>query len=416
MNAYIFITFDICTVHGANLYVYNKATYLEKNGWTVYIFSGVKGEAKLSGLNSFQNVQRECFRFYPSCFSSKEIAKIESEIFNLISPKKYDQVVIESTCMVGSLWGEALAEKLYCRHLCYILQEQFKYSPAEKLFLKFKLHRKELAGITRQSVGMMVGEPELPLDETMAIRAFCNNAVEDVDATEYLKLINEQADVTIGSIGRLNKPYVLPMCKELHSIFRKNESRQFNLVLIGGARKANDLRAIRRIFRHDNNVRLVITGFLSPIPRELVKGCDVFVSAAGSSVVSYYEGVPTVRLNPLTASPSAIIGLTCSVKDLQLYSNMSTISELYSFIEKAIIDKEKTEFTSLVDGKNYEERMKCEFDRHIKILNENKLSMQYYDTYSIHYENKRYRLYEYLGKILGLNFLGKVVSFLQSIR
>ena len=77
-----------------------------------------------------------------------------------------------------------------------MMQESFHYYQKEKLFIRFKLDWHEVAGISKSSVNKMLGDDSLPFNESMHIRAFCTNTIDDCEDTISQKL-DPSADVSV---------------------------------------------------------------------------------------------------------------------------------------------------------------------------------------------------------------------------
>ena len=211
--------------------------------------------------------------------------------------------------MHAALWGEMLAQKLNCRHFAFMMQESFHYYQKEKLFIRFNLDRHEVAGISKSSVNKMLGDDSLPFNESMHIRALYTNTIDDCEDTISQKL-DPSADVSVCTIGRLEKPYVLPMMQQLHIWFAEHVQKKFNFVVVGGTTDDSLYKKIQAIFSKDPNVNLIFTGYTFPIPKSLVDKCDVIVSASGSAQAAYNQKRPTIRVNPIMADIIGIVGLT----------------------------------------------------------------------------------------------------------
>lgn len=401
MKAYMIITLNLCAMHGANMYIYNKTRFLREKGWQTFVFSAEQGDILIPGLREYSNMQYPCLRFYPACFSEKTINSFLDRVETDIDSNSCDEVVIESTNMTSALWGELLASRLGCKHLAFIMQERFSFSAREKDFVRFKLNRYELAGITEKSVGLMIGDENLPLNQSMRVRAVCTNTIDECE-DPFSSLLDPSAAMTIGSIGRLEKPYVMPMLRELKKIL--SDGKKYNLVMVGGTRAQKQYEKIKRLFSDLPNVRLIITGYLFPIPKTLIDSCDFFISSAGSATATYYQKRPTIALNPNDGSIIGVTGLTYRLGEHTIYSDNYDISELERIIKLTLEKREEIEYVDDMLNGDYNRKMEEEFYRQLGFLGLSPAG-DYYDTLSIKHEERKYRVFNILGKVLGPDIL-----------
>lgn len=406
MKAYVIVTLNLCAMHGANMYIYNKARFMKDQGWQVYVYSAEQGDILIRGLREYKKYQNTLLRFYPCCFTKKRIGGFLDQVERDIDSGNCSEVVVESSNIASAMWGELIAERLGCKHLTFIMQERFNFSAKEKEFVRFKLGRHELAGITGDSIKHMLPGEEIAEDPSMRVKAFCNNTIDECEDV-FSDRLDPEAVMTVGSIGRLEKPYVLPLLNELRRIF--SDGRRYNLVMIGGTRANKQYQAIEDVFADMPNVNLIITGYLFPIPKTLVNNCDVFVSSAGSAIATYYQKRPTVNLNPNDGSIIGVLGLTYQQGEYTIYSSNYELSELERFMRMAMDEKDDILYKDIMADGDYERRMAEEFSRHLGFL---KLSPAgiYFDTRSVKYRNRKYRPFNVLGKILGPDVLYRSID------
>ena len=413
MKAYIIITLNLCAVHGANMYIYNKVRFLKERGYETYVYSAEQGEIPIFGLREYRKYQSPYFRFYPACFRNKTVQGVIRKIREDIRADECEECIVETSNIYSALWGEILAKDLHCRHLAFIMQEEFGYSESEKRFLRFKLGRHELAGISDSSVSRMLEDDTIPFEENMHVRAYCNNTIDDCEDT-ISPLLDPGACLTVGSIGRLEKGYVLPLMRRLREIFDASPGKKYNLVMIGGTRANNQIKEIRNVFKDSPNVNLILTGFLFPIPSTFVEKCDIFISASGSAQATYYRKRPTIKINPKTGDFVGIIGLTYTEGQYDLYSANYPLSELKELMDMAISKKDEIRFTDDMEDGSYGRKMDTEFTRQLEMVRLEP-SFDYYDTYLVRFEGKLYRPFNVLGKVLGVNFLYKSLVYARKI-
>ena len=150
MNKYIFFTMNISGINGAEQYIHNKMKYLEENGFQVFVFSGRPGNILIDGFRKFEKLIHPALRFYPSCLNKRTYKKVRKWIHSIVDFHPDDFVIIESSNVTSSLWGEAIANDYNCKHLEINLTEHHNYDKDMRDFLEFKLNRHELSGTDRE--------------------------------------------------------------------------------------------------------------------------------------------------------------------------------------------------------------------------------------------------------------------------
>ena len=412
MNTFIFFTKRITDIGGAEQYIYNKSLYLKKNGWRVLIFSGRYGNILVKDFMQYEKLIYPQLRYAPVCYSKKEVNTTIELITKDIGLLDKDLCIIESESVIRALWAEILAERLSCKHFAFPLQEEFDSTEELKVFLKFKYNRHELAGITIWSVNKMFNDQQLERREDTRFSAFCNNVIEECPDV-ISGLLDPNAKYTIGSLGRLQKPCVLPILDGIKEFVLSNRNDSYNLLLIGGQGDNSRFRDINAKFADLKNVRLVITGDMYPVPKSLVDKVDVFVSTAGSATATYKYGKPTIKVHPVTGVPIGIPGLDFDISEKSIYDTMPNTS-IAECMKRILLDKEKIEFNYSL-GEDYYRQMFDEFERQLKIESRER-KREYYSADQLHkiYPRVRsklpYRIISVVGNFIGGHLLSKVMD------
>lgn len=409
MKMYVFLTQRICSIGGAEQYTYNKGSYLESKGYCVCVFSGRYGNIYINDLKRYEKYIIPALDCCPSFYSAKEVTAALDKMVSAISLYEPDECVIESDSVKRAIWAELLARRLHCKHLAFVLQEKHDYTDEAKDFLRFKLSRHELAGITEKSVGMMLPNDTVENREDTHIRAYCNNVIDNCK-DNFSNRLDTSANYTFGSVGRLEKSCVLPIAKSFRDYFLQNSDKRYNLVFIGGSPKRKHEKHIRKIFSKCKNVNLIITGLLYPIPQSLVDNIDLFVSTAGSAGATYFAGRPTVRVHPITGEPVGIIGGDFKFGEKGMYDAAPGMT-IVDCIKRVIEDHVDIEYTSRMDD-SYRQNMEREFDRQLSFTGLTD-TFEYYDEELLKKlkDTDSYglvqSLYSVLGKVLGGEGLAK---------
>lgn len=309
---YLFFTAGITAVGGGQIYLRRKVNYLKKQGYTPFVFSYSYGECFIDDLKQFEPGIIPEIRFPVSAYSYRNQTKIKEKITDLL-PTHFDSMVIESHEYYTATWGEFVAKNLNAKHIIYLLTEAPWRSPMEwSAFFLMKYKRNELFFITA-TVAQLFFEKYLNIKEKNPVKysltARYGSVVEDVADAKFGIKYDKNA-YTVCSIGRLEKPFVYPMCCELQHFIKENPDKQFILVFAGGCRFKKKQKELEHLFFGIKNCSLYITGFLYPIPERLLKKCDVCISSSGSAITSARYGIPTISIDSQDYKPIGVLGYT----------------------------------------------------------------------------------------------------------
>lgn len=310
MKKYVFLTFAVSGIGGTQIYVRNKILFLKHYGWSVNVICTEPGddicvkELKDFGGNVIPELMKN-----PYVFDKKQRESIldrMAEIVGIID----EEIVIESNFVQVNLWGELLAKKLKAKHFAYLIQEDYSLSDLRYMrFYDFKYRRGELAGNTEFALTQLFeGYREVPSDKKGELLAVCYNTIEECES-EHEECITG-ADFHIGSIGRINKSFVLPMVRDIIKFVKKYEDKSFRLVFFGGSPKKQDVEDIFDAVKGIRNLSVYITGAIFPVPKHLLDKIDVFISAAGAARTSSDAGYMTISIDVNDYEPIGILGYT----------------------------------------------------------------------------------------------------------
>jgi len=418
MKKYIILTRNICDMGGGQQYCTNKANWMRAFGYDVFVFSADRGNVIIESLKPFYRILQPITRFKPGLYCSSLIEKVLSRMAKIVGNND-DSVLIESNGVVQAQWGELLANKLGGKHICIDLQEQHTYSNSEVAFLYHKYKRKEYFGINRKTVKQVFGQLyTIGENEEACVDPICTNVVQNVDCD----MINEMpsSDYIVCSIGRLDKPFVKDSMKEFAVFAKKKSDKSFILILLGGGSNSI-ISEIRNIFSSVYNVKLVVTGYLFPIPLRLIMGVDCFFSSAGSANVSMIFGRPTISISADTGRPLGIL-------------NYTTKSVLYKDIEVDKISENKICNLTLSDYldmilfqdfckknpslglENEQPNMEQEFKRQLNLFFRENNELVYYDVKTIKPGSKKEKIYKIFSFIIGGRLFEKNQYYLSVLK
>lgn len=375
MKTYVFIIRRITKISGAQQYVYNKAKYLENQGWRVFVFSSLKGNILINDFRKHEQYIYPSLYFAPAYYRKSEVKDVVRRIADTVGDCQGDTCIIESDSIDRAAWAELVASRLKCRHLAFFVQERHKTNKEINHFLRFKYSRHELAGITKKSIHQMFGNEKVEEREDTYFRAYCNNVFADCE-DKYSHLLDSHADLTLGSLGRIDKPCVPAIVDGICSYISHHPDKRFDVVMIGGSLLKGKAETIRKRLEVFDNVNLVLTGSVYPIPLSFAERFNVFVSTAGSAYATYREGIPTVIVNPNTGEPIGVMGLDFRINEKSMYESSNGLT-VDGCIERAINEQDKIEFSSKSDME-YNKMMAVEFERQLSFVIDS-LGNSYYD-------------------------------------
>lgn len=399
---YVFMIPSLSNMGGAQMYVRNKYLYLIDNGWDVIIISGQCSNVVINELRKFDYCFSE-IKYYKYFYSKRKQKKIVDKIVDIINPGFNEDIVVESSTLRVSTWGESVAKELKAKHLIYLLQETNSFNNSYLLeFLKFKHKRRELAGISKSSLQKLF-EPffQLSSEESYYLSARCSNVEADVDSPYIQQIDKSQYDFIVGGLSRLEKEFVMSAIDDFYQYASENKQFKFLLLWIGDAPKGSvipDL--IIRKMQALPNVKFIMTGYLYPVPTRLLELCDVFISSAGSAWVCERSGVPTIIYDAHNFRPMGILGRT--VKHTLYREETDHIQEFNQLMDDILIEKSIGRTTS-----HYKQGLP-DFKDHLSFLEQSCLEINYFDMDSIRVNTIKERFIKFVGPKRYIDFCLKL--------
>ena len=310
MKKYVFLTFAVAGIGGTQIFVRNKLLFLRRQGYQVTVITTEPGRYEDICVEElrphFGFITPELIK-NPYLYGRKSREDILSRLSHHIDPQNGDEITIESNFIAVTLWGELLARKLHARHCIFLIQEDYRLPfPKWLRFFAFKYRRGELAANTPHALSKLFkGFLDIPAGKNGALTAYCSNVVEACDS-RFTPMI-DGADFYIGSIGRLNKPFVLPMIGDVVEYAGRHPDKRFLLVLFGGSPESSDVDAVTEKCAASPNLHLVVTGPIFPVPKHLIEKMDVFISSAGAAATSADLGRPTIVIDAHDFEPIGVL-------------------------------------------------------------------------------------------------------------
>ena len=398
------MTLGLTGMGGGQMYIRNKMIYMQKKGWDVCPFGCLRGPMIIEELKKFEDCTYDELTCSPFVYSRDFISKTMKKILSRADIKKNDEVVVESGTAHMAYWAELLAEYTQGEHVCYLLDERNDLVVNEKYldFFSFKLSRGELAGINKKSLKYLFRNMDMGSDDCYpTLPAMCQNVVQDVDIPRNIAF--DESDITIGSIGRLEKSFVPYMIGEILKFALEYPDKKILLILIGGTNDEDRLSFIKKEAEKTNNLKLIITGYLLPIPLSIFNKIDLFISSAGSAGVSYRQQVPTISMDAADGKPIGVLGYTTQKT---LYRENEEIIELSEWLKKIFIDGflNELEFTPMPISENL-------MEQHTELWDKSSSKKEYYDIENMKPYDKDFIKYLIIAVLGDENFLKLKIRF-----
>ena len=371
---YLFFTAAVTDVGGGQIYIRRKLIYLRQCGYTPIVFSFSYGKFYIDELKEFDACIIPELRYPISAFTKHHQDKIKKKIKTFF-PLHTDSIVIESHEYVTASWGESLAKDVNGKHVVYLLSETPWLMPEEfKPFFLMKYKRNELFFITpavAQSFMQNFMDIEEFNPENFALSARCGTSVENV-AEDHLGIVYEKDAITICSIGRLEKPFVYPMCCDLLEYVKSKPEKKFVVIFVGGSKLKQNVKQIKTLFTNVKNCRIFITGFVYPIPESILQKSDICISSAGSVGMAARYGIPSISIDSVDYKPIGVMNFTTQNT---LKRDKEEIRPLADWLQEILIDKKYP--------KNFhsQEMIEIDYADHLKVIND--IDKLYFDVAQI---------------------------------
>lgn len=376
---YIFFTSSVVHVGGGQIYTAGKTHFLKSQGWKVIVFSSVLGDVLLSELEQFKNNIISDLKYPPVYFSKWKIESVHELILKKIKAVEvsgFDKIVIESSDNTLAMWGEIIAERLQAKHVIYLLGEHLtvgEFFP----FFNFKLERKELASIHKDSLKKMFrGYRSLENSESCGISAvaFMNVFPEDFEHPDLDNL--PLSDYNISYFGRDVK-LPLNVVKEVLQFAKLHTDKIFNFIILGyNKERRNDIEELFLQTKPDNIHFFYLKTALPP-PKSFFRKSDVILGSAGCASLAFLERNTVISIDVEKGTICGIMGIHTTET---LYSEVHVDIPLSQLLREILIEKRhKIQDRAFI---RYEEELnsiKLESYKKFMSFIDNKISSEYYN-------------------------------------
>jgi len=357
-------------------------------------------------------------RYPPYLYNAGMRNKVLYNIVKRVNEQKNQsncEIVIESHFVKMAYWGELLAKLLLAKNMVYLIQETFhKLSKVEVNYFLFKLKRKELAGITQSSLDNLFNKQILiKTEEKYYLKALSlNSYLVDYKVPEIEGL--EKCDLNIGCISRLDKFYIKEIIEEVIIYCNQHAYNQVQLILIGDSNNESLLRFIEAKSDEVSNLKIIKLGRIFPIPIGLLKKIDFFIGAAGSALITAYEGKLTLTLNVETGMPVGLLGIDTldvlygkPINNLSISQWINRIINIGNSVEEKVLKQMITEDLTKI---NLEE----EFNNHMRFI-ESSNQIPEYSTKFLNNHNVSTLMNRITMSVFGLSLFEKIKLIMHKL-
>lgn len=377
MKKYILFSCNCEGIGGGKLYAKNKIDFLTRKGWKVELFPWRQfSEEKviLPELKGFCTYREYLYELSvpPHYLPPKKREEVLEGLARILT-EDADEFFVESNNKSNAYWAELLAEKLNCPHLCFLIAETFN-NVTDFNFYEFKLSRHELAGINNRSLPLLFkSKRELADNECCVLKAPCTAEVTDYEVSALNGLIRK--DFNFGTVGRLDKSYVIPMINGIFSFCQKYSDKESRLLIVGDTADPEVKQRIESILASKpDNLEVVSAGFLSPLPSALFELTDLFIAVSGAANVTARHGVPTISMDVDDGKPIGLLGYTTI--NSQYRNESETDLDLLHWIERVVVTHEFDHASFFLPEKK---SMDSLMEQHFSFMKEKEQPQEYFD-------------------------------------
>lgn len=398
MRKYIFLTPAIANFGGSQMYTANKAEYLERHGWEVMVFYTAKYENYLIPyLEQFKdNFVGEFIHYEPKSLPSFKSRPLIKQIKDRVGSA--NEIIIESHFLWLALWGEIIAKEIGARHIVNFLEEPVRdYTACEYDFWIYKLKRWEFQNSSEKSLKRVFKShfDASFLNYKNQMMYPCSNVI---DYNTRYSFSESESDFRIMSIGRLDKPYIIPMVKEVVRFVNSHKEKSFSIYFVGGSNNADMEIRIPQYFASCSNVTCHMLGYTFPVPANLVMSCHVGLASSNSVLVTADEGIPTISIDMNDHQAIGVYGYNTTQKLTRINEPVITISNLLEDV--LFSDKYPKGLYKANHSLVFEES----FDREMEFINRSKTNTGYYDILGMYSFGELFiaRLKWFAHEVIGL--------------
>lgn len=362
---YVFVYGSVSGLGGRNLYLLRKANYLQKEGWNVLIIAADvdKDNILVPELLNFKLLEVKEVAFPIYCFGKRKIKHILNKIIKWINEYSNSKLpfIVESQDINEIFWGEILAKTIHAPNFAYVIgRPQLKnLGKIYRDIYIFKARNNECIGVSEKTLEFLFeginGSGNLKrnyFDISFSPEEFAENSFK---FNKILDIIDNKS-IVITTVSRLEKKYIPVLIDSVVSIAKKNKLLKFTLVIVGDSRTYKRLKKFyedKYLQNCEKNLKLVFTGFLHPLPKELFKKTNIFIGMGTAVINSISQGCPTICIDPRSLKSAGILGIDL---DNFAYNDIEKEESIESSLGNLINNKKLLEKSSKMGKKLYNEK------------------------------------------------------------
>ena len=306
MKKYVILTPAIGGMGGSQMFCNNKAKCLKQSGWEVILIYFQNFDILISDLKQYSSLWAPKLSYGIQYVLPSQRANIVASVSEYIG--SFDECVIESHMVKLAMWGELIAEQLSCIHILNPIEEELHpLSDGYTRFMEYKLKRHELLNSSETSLKRFFRTRYKEEYENyfFTMIPYCSNVTIENDE-EFNPI---KADYTILSIGRLEKPYILPMIDEICSFCISVPEKKINVIFIGASSSGIVEKQIS-LKMSSSNCNVYLIGYKYPVPSVYLECADAAIACANSVLVAANKGVPTIVVDAYDYDAIGLYGYT----------------------------------------------------------------------------------------------------------
>lgn len=406
IKKYIFFTFGISNIGGAELYMRQKLLYVKSLGFEPLIIY-VKRTGPVY-INEFMDLSFAVpeIAYPPKFFLKNKRKKILGKILSIIGDVN-KETIIESHLVHLAMWGELAASVFSGTNFLYLLSENYPfYANSIYDFLKFKFMRRELVGINEHTLQLLFKNNLTLTDEQCYyLEAWMGDSIENIPSA-LINVIDSSATLKIGCYGRLEKLYVQNTIKCVKSYCVLNPKVKVQLILIGGTHDCELLKKYQKMLYGIPNLSLYITGFIYPVPLSFMKKMDFVIAGSGAAESAVRNSLLTVSMD-IYGNPIGILGISTqnSMERDKYDCDSGNLLDYFDRFREKIYNAD--DISSIEPYPN----LSIEFGKHMDFIKSGNPNKEYFDTTNI---GSIYKSIMY--KFLGMKYYSVIEKYVIKLK
>lgn len=409
-------------IGGWQLYIDYRCKYLMEKGTELYLIHDPSvGGKEIKLLNTKKAKKLSVEMDEPYWYSKKHIEREMEKILAFIEYSKGDNVFIESTSMIYSMWGELIAKSTCGQNYCYLMHSHTSGMPlAWRKFFSFKYDQDLIAGQSGKTL------PELfegfrEIEDTKCIEVcwdspICEEREDCLEYIEYLRKKKEEGNILIGYFGVLRKPHFELLCDWIENYAKTKEKSKFCLVAIGSSGTGKPEEKLNHIGSLSENCSSYNIPELYPTPREIFMLLDLCVASFGSANSAALACKRTVRLqNDLDLCPQGVIGIHLTKQPY--WNEPSCGLDLRNIFDEILFGNNYKDHTYVAPALPREGREgHIEEDKHMRPFQDHRNGYKYYPVMDMYKQGDISQIKYILFHMFGIEFTRKVARILRGNR